>query len=133
MAARKVNGVNTATVESVLEQVIAIALDYPEAWEDHPWGEMVAKVGKKIFMFASIDDGTVSITVKLPETGDFARTMGEVSPTGYGLGKSGWITARFGDPNAIDLDLIRDWIDESYCAIAPKRLIALLAQGDQDI
>jgi hypothetical protein len=29
----------------------AAALAYPEAWEDHPWGETVVKVRAKIFLF----------------------------------------------------------------------------------
>jgi predicted DNA-binding protein (MmcQ/YjbR family) len=48
-------------------------------------------------------------------------------PTHYGLGKSGWVTAQFGVRDEIPLALLREWIDESYRAVAPKKLIAQIA------
>ncbi len=47
---------------------------------------------------------------------DFAK------PTGYGLGRSGWISARFWVKDEPDLDLLKRWIVESYRAVAPKKL-----------
>ena len=46
-------------------------------------------------------------------------------PTGYGLGKSGWVSASFPD-GQIPVDMLKEWIDESYRAQAPKKLIAQL-------
>ena len=37
-------------------QLKAFALDLPGAWEDHPWGDTVVKVGKKVFVFLGADD-----------------------------------------------------------------------------
>ncbi|BFO17395.1 hypothetical protein SHKM778_37830 [Streptomyces sp. KM77-8] len=34
------------------------ALGLPEAAEDHPWGETVAKVGRKVFAFLGVADGS---------------------------------------------------------------------------
>lgn len=55
-----------------------------------------------------------------------ALTLPFVSPTGYGLGKSGWVTATFGPKQTPPLDMLQDWIDESYRAQAPKKLVAAL-------
>src|SRR5262245_11987080 len=103
------------------------ALSYPGAWEDNPWGERVAKVGKKVFAFFRVDGTGLSMSTKLPRSATLALGLPFASPTGYGLGRSGWVTSRF-DPGARPpLDVLRQWIDESYHAVAPKRLVATLA------
>ena len=62
------------------------------------------------------------MTVKLPESGQMALTLPFASPTGYGMGKYGWVTAHVTAKNA-PLDLLKAWIDESYRAVAPKKLV----------
>ena len=42
------------------------------------------------------------------------------------LGRSGWITARFGAGDEIELDLLQRWLAESFRAVAPKKLAAQL-------
>jgi predicted DNA-binding protein (MmcQ/YjbR family) len=108
------------------DKVLAHALGYPGAWEDHPWGENVVKVGKKVFLFSGGDDTQFSISVKLPESADFALGMDWTEPTGYGMGRHGWVSATFTKGAKVPLDLLCDWVDESYRAIAPKKLIAEL-------
>ena len=49
-------------------------------------------------------------------------------PTGYGLGKSGWVSAKFPPAEKLPLDLLKAWIDESYRAQAPKKLVASLTE-----
>src|SRR5262249_30619592 len=98
------------------------ALGFPEAYEDHPWGEVVAKVKKKVFVFLGIADGALGISVKLPESASIALSLPFVSPTGYGLGKSGWVTARFGPKDRVPMDVLKRWIEESYRAVAPRGL-----------
>ena len=94
----------------------------PGAWEDHPWGETTFKVGKKGFVFFGHRDYGYSLTCKLPDSSEAATTMFSwAEPTGYGLGNSGWVTARFETSQDVPVDLLREWIDESYTAVAPKR------------
>jgi predicted DNA-binding protein (MmcQ/YjbR family) len=95
--------------------LLSFALSLPEAWEDHPWGDTVAKVGKRIFVFV----GTDSITVKLDEPHPHALSVAGAALSGYGLGASGWVTVPIA---GIRLQLLQDWIEESYRMIAPKRL-----------
>jgi predicted DNA-binding protein (MmcQ/YjbR family) len=64
--------------------------------------------------------------VKLPHSSGAALLFAFASPTGYGLGKSGWITARFGKKDKVPLGLLEAWIDESYRAIAPKAVVKSL-------
>ena len=99
-----------------------LALALPEAWEDFPWGESVIKVRKKIFLFLGHAGPALSISVKLPDRQAEALTLPFVRPTGYGLGKAGWITATF-QPGEIPLTgWLAEWVRESYRAVAPKTL-----------
>ena len=97
------------------------ALGFPGAREEFPWGERVIKVGKKVFVFLGMADGDeLGLSVKLPESGPMALLLPFAQPTGYGLGKAGWVSARFGPSDHPPLGMLREWIDESYRAVAPK-------------
>jgi predicted DNA-binding protein (MmcQ/YjbR family) len=109
-----------------LDRLMKHALSYPEAWEDDPWGDTVVKVRKKIFVFLGIYDGQFACTVKLPESREFALTLDWVEPTGYGLGRAGWVTGRLPLRAEVPVDLLEEWIDESYRAVAPKTLVKQL-------
>jgi predicted DNA-binding protein (MmcQ/YjbR family) len=103
-----------------------LALSYPEAHEDMPWGHHAIKVKGKSFLFLAADAETFSLSAKLPSSGGVALELPFASPTEYGLGRSGWVTARFPRGARVPLDVLQLWVDESYRAIAPKRLVAQL-------
>jgi len=100
------------------------ALAYPETHEDFPWGERVVKVRGKVFLFLGRPEDGLSLSVKLPGSATLALGLPFASPTGYGLGKSGWVTARFGPREKPPVELLQQWIDESYRAVAPRKLAA---------
>jgi predicted DNA-binding protein (MmcQ/YjbR family) len=104
----------------------AFALRYPGAREDHPWGERVVKVRDKVFVFLGSPAGGLHVTVKLPSSGLIALALPFATPTGYGLGKSGWVTARFLPNQQPPVPMLKQWIDESYRALAPRKLAATL-------
>lgn len=107
-----------------VEGLHAYALAMPGAFEDFPWGERVAKVGKKVFAFlGKVEDPSPSFGVKLPTSNADALEHAFTEPAGYGLGKSGWIVARFGPDDDLPVDLLRSWIEESYRSVAPKKLV----------
>lgn len=114
------------TLEEAEEALRDFALTYPEAWEDFPWEERVIKVRKKIFVFLGMVEAELRISMKLPDSAPAALTIRGVVPAGYGLGKSGWVNVRYSPGDAIPLDLLHEWIDESYRAVAPKTLVAKL-------
>ena len=110
------------------DAVRAFAASLPEAWEDHPWGESVYKVGKKVFVFFGVLDGDQGLrfTVKLRASHEEAMSFEWVVPAGYGLDRGGWVTCVA--PDDVPFDMVIGWIEESYRIVAPKRLVALLAQ-----
>ena len=110
--------------ESVLRD---IALSYPESYEDSPWGDRVVKVKGKIFIFLGNSATELQLGVKLPNTGGFALTLPYITPAGYGLAKSGWINASFPPGKEPPVEMLREWIDESYRAVAPKKLVKSLS------
>jgi len=103
-----------------------IAIAYPETHEDFPWGERAIKVRGKTFLFMRGEETQLSLSVKLPSSRDLAIDLPFAKPTAYGLGKSGWVTATFGADDDVPLDLLKAWLDESYRAVAPKKLVATL-------
>jgi predicted DNA-binding protein (MmcQ/YjbR family) len=110
------------------------ALEYPEATEEYPWGHLAVKVKGKIFVTMSTgksDGRFLTLSVKLPVSGKFALTLPFASPTGYGLGKSGWVTARFETDDEVPIDRLREWIDESFRAVAPKKVLARLEESEE--
>ena len=81
----------------------------------------------KVFVFLGRPESGVAISVKLPQSGLLALQLPFASPTGYGLGRAGWVTASFGPRARVPVALLCQWIEESYRAVAPKRLARLLA------
>jgi predicted DNA-binding protein (MmcQ/YjbR family) len=103
----------------------AHAMAKPEATEHFPWGERAIKVKGKVFLFMYADPTKLSLSTKLPKSNGVALMLPFATPTGYGLGKAGWVSAAFEGAVAPPVDMLRDWIDESYQAIAPAKLAAL--------
>ena len=118
-----------ADLSSAFERLRAHGLALPEAVEEHPWGHSALKVRSKTFVFLNLDPDRLSLSTKLPVSRDFALMLDFTEPTGYGLGRSGWVSSAFGPGDEIDLELLERWILESYRAIAPKRLAASLPEG----
>ncbi|MBX3202425.1 MAG: MmcQ/YjbR family DNA-binding protein [Labilithrix sp.] len=126
MAARKSTPNNPD--EAALRE---LGLSFPETTEEFPWDHRALKVKGKVFVFmgtgkeGGADHDDFFLSCKLPESAPMALTIPGVKPTGYGLGKSGWVSARW-PPGEAPLDMLRDWLRESYRAVAPKRLAARL-------
>jgi predicted DNA-binding protein (MmcQ/YjbR family) len=102
------------------------ALGFPGAREDFPWGHRAYKVRNKIFLILGGEENRLNLTVKLPASGILALKLPFAQPTGYGLGKSGWVTVDLSGAKQPPLDMLCEWIDESYRAIAPRKLVAQL-------
>lgn len=114
---------NVQILKDIEKRLREAALAYPESYAEQPWGEWVAKVSRKIFLFMGVQDRHLYITTKLPVTGPSLLMDPNITPTGYGLGRSGWLTAKYMDPSKLSVDRLTRWIEESYRAIAPQRLI----------
>lgn len=106
------------------------ALGLPESYEEFPWGESVVKVARRIFLFldSGAGHGPGGLSVKLPDSQAHALSLPGAVPTAYGLGRAGWV--RIPSSGELpEMSVLEDWVAESYCAVAPKRLVRLLEQA----
>jgi predicted DNA-binding protein (MmcQ/YjbR family) len=102
------------------------ALSLPETNEAFPWGERALRVRKKAFVFMRLEADRLSFGVKLPQSRRQALALPFAQPTHYGLGAHGWVTIEVRNPTRALVAQSKEWIRESYIAIAPKRVAALL-------
>lgn len=112
--------------DAALRELREFGLAYPGAHTKSPWpGHLDLAVNDKTFAYLSTEGQPFGISCKLPTSCTAALTMPFAKPTPYGLGKSGWVSASFDDGD-IPVAMLKEWIDESYRAQAPKRLVAQL-------
>jgi len=118
-------GVSSGVVAGARDKVLAFALSFPETAQDRPWeDDVVVKVRGKIFVFAG-PVGSMRLSVKLAESHAHALAIDGAEPTGYGLGRAGWVTVPY-RVSGVSIAVLRDWVEESYRIVAPKRLVAEL-------
>ena len=114
-----------------LEEIVArlpeaIRVDI-EAWD----GEPTFRVNNKNFVFT--DKAATGLSVKLPkdEAAAVVATDPGAEPTGYGLGRHGWVSIQVGKkPTAARWREIEEWVRTSYTMVAPKKLAKLVLDED---
>lgn len=115
-----------AAHQRALAELRAFGLALPEAHTKSPWpGHLDLAVRDKTFAYLNAEM-PLRISCKLPHSCHEALGLPFTEPTGYGLGKSGWVTATFKAADAPPVAFLKAWIEESYRAQAPKRLVNAL-------
>jgi predicted DNA-binding protein (MmcQ/YjbR family) len=115
--------------DKILKQLRDYGLALPGAHLKSPWpGHKDLAVNDKTFAYLSIEGEPLGISCKLPASSAMALMLPFTKPTEYGLGKSGWVSASF-DEHEPSLEMLKAWIDESYRAQAPKKLLKELDGG----
>ena len=114
-----------------LEQ-IALALPDATRVDIEEWGgEPTFRVNGKNFVFT--DQKATGISVKLPkdEAAAVCATDPGAEPTGYGLGRHGWVSIVIGTkPTAARWREVEEWVRTSYTLVAPKRLAKRVLEED---
>ena len=104
-------------------------LEFPGAHSKSPWPEHDdLAVKDKTFAFMSAPGQPFNVSCKLPVSGIEALKHPFAKPTGYGLGKSGWVTFNFAPADKPPIDQLKKWVLESYRAVAPKKLLVQLEE-----
>jgi predicted DNA-binding protein (MmcQ/YjbR family) len=103
------------------DAVRKLALSFPEAYEDSPWGHPVFKVAdNRMFAGMSVGPEGLLVTAKLtPEEREVAELLPYARRAKY-VGRYGWFTVTVTDEETLATAL--DWVRESYWLRAPARL-----------
>ena len=120
------------TAAKLIEHLRALGLrKYPGAHLKSPWpGHSDLAVNDKTFAYLSAPGDPPHVSLKLPLSCSIALSLPGSEPTAYGLGKSGWVSMSFAAAAVPPVELLESWLDESYRAQAPKKLLAQLDAAD---
>jgi predicted DNA-binding protein (MmcQ/YjbR family) len=118
---------NMARLERIVARLPEAQRVDIEAWD----GEPTFRVRGKNFVFT--DQSASGLSVKLPkeEAAAVVATDPLAEPTGYGLGRHGWVSVRVGD-DADDArwQQVEEWVRTSYTLVAPKSLAKVVLAED---
>src|SRR5215510_12107290 len=117
------HGKPNAKTLGYIRQLRKFAMSFPQTREDHPWDHSAFKVKKKTFLFVGADAEGWGISVKLEESHAAALHRPFASPTRYGLGKHGWVSAKFGARENVPISILKRWVEESFMVIAPLSVL----------
>ena len=114
----------SARTDGILSELRAFGLAFPGAHLKSPWPDHEdLAVNDKTFAYLPPADRPFSLSCKLPYTSELALELPFAEPTGYGLGRSGWVSFNPPEAEIPNLDQLKKWIEESYRAQAPRRLV----------
>lgn len=90
-----------------------------EQWGGHP----SYRVRGKNFVFSNLEGTSVSLRLSMDKARAVVATDPTASPTGYGLGRHGWIDFDLSlSADEERWDIVREWVVTSYTLVAPERL-----------
>jgi predicted DNA-binding protein (MmcQ/YjbR family) len=115
-----------------LEEIVA-RLPRAERVDVAAWdGEPTFRVNGRTFIFSSPDASGISVKLPKEEAAAVVATDPKADPTGYGLGRHGWISVSI--PTAASPRRwreIEEWIRTSYTLVAPRKLARAVLEEDQ--
>ncbi|OBK24001.1 hypothetical protein A5635_18360 [Mycobacterium asiaticum] len=120
---------------SNMSKLEAIVARLPEATrvDIEAWGgEPTFRVRGKNFIFSAPDASSITVKLSQEEAAAVVATDADAEPTGYGLGRHGWVSIRLGRKiSAARWREIEEWILTSYSLVAPKTLVRQLGLGQR--
>jgi predicted DNA-binding protein (MmcQ/YjbR family) len=118
-----------------MQRLEAIAVRLPEAQrvDIEAWdGEPTFRVRNKNFVFTNPEATGISVKLPKEEAAAVVATDPAAEPTGYGLGRHGWVSVTIGPAeDEARWQQIEEWVRTSYTLVAPKSLakIVLIEDG----
>jgi predicted DNA-binding protein (MmcQ/YjbR family) len=119
---------------SNMTRLEAIALALPEAKrvDIEAWdGEPTFRVRDKNFVFTDPEVTGMSVKLPMEEAEAVVATDPGAEPTGYGMGRHGWVSVKVADDADDDRwQQITEWVRTSYTMVAPKTLARIVLDED---
>lgn len=97
-----------------------------EAWD----GEPTFRVRGKNFVFTDPEALALSVKLSREEAAAVVATDPGAQPTGYGLGRHGWVSIQVGDSGDSRWEQVEEWVRTSYTLVAPKSLAKIVLAED---
>lgn len=102
----------------ITKKLQSFALTFPDVTEGASCVNRAFKAKKKNFVFIGEKATAVKVMLKLSPSLEEASAMAAKDPSGYAVGKSGWVTVRFDAKTPPPLKTMEAWIAESYSVLA---------------
>jgi len=121
------------TAKTNMDRLEAMVARLPEAQrvDIEAWGgEPTFRVRGKNFVFTDVDATALSVKLPVEEAEAVVATDPKATPTGYGLGKHGWVSIEVGRSSAARWRQIEEWVRTSYTLVAPKALARIVLDED---
>jgi predicted DNA-binding protein (MmcQ/YjbR family) len=114
-----------------LERIVA-RLPEAERVDIEAWGgEPTFRVRGKNFVFTDATASGLSVKLSHEEAAAVVATEQGAEPTGYGLGRHGWVSVEVGNrPDAARWQQVEEWVRTSYTMVAPKKLARIVLEED---
>jgi predicted DNA-binding protein (MmcQ/YjbR family) len=110
---------NMARLEAMVARLPEAQRVDIEAWD----GEPTFRVRGKNFVFTNKEASGLSVKLPKEEAAAVVATDPGAEPTGYGLGRHGWVSVEVGpSPDAARWEQVEEWVRTSYTLVAPKTL-----------
>jgi len=91
-------------------------------------GEPTFRVRGKNFVFTNHEASGLSVKLPEDEAAAVVATDPAVEPSGYGLGRHGWVSVSVGGDT--DWQQLEEWVRTSYTLVAPKKLARVVVEED---
>ena len=105
-----------------LEQIVS-RLPEAERVDIEAWGgEPTFRVRGKNFIFTDQEVTGLSVKLSKEEAAAVVATDKHAEPTGYGLGRHGWVSVKIGKASTERWRQVEEWVRTSYTNVAPKTL-----------
>ena len=118
---------NMARLERIVARLPEAARVDIEAWG----GEPTFRVRGKNFVFTDADARGLSVKLPKEEAAAVVATDPGAEPTGYGLGRHGWVSVQVADhADESRWQQVEEWVRTSYTLVAPRTLAKLVLAED---